>query len=159
MRYLIILFLSTSLFAEFKVIGYGISKHSQKTFTEVKPYVSTYDSHTTRVEVRERKFNSEHKLIGIEYESKGYSVSIVSYNNSYYRITNSAYVSKLWEISGLEYKLSVGLVSGYKPRWEDRDEFQLMGMPSIQKKIGNFEIEVGFLGTALIGMFKLNFGE
>jgi hypothetical protein len=32
-------------------------------------------------------------------------------------------------------------------------------MPSIQKKIGNFEIEVGFIGTALFGMFKLNFGE
>jgi len=159
MRYLTILFLFSSLFAEFKVIGYGISYHPDKYYILETKYVNPYTGRVSRIEKEKMEHNSDHKLIGLEYEFGGYSITGVSYKNSFYNITNAVYVSKLWKISGLEYKLSVGLATGYGTAYETRDSIKLMGMPSIQKKIGNFEVEVGILGTALFTMLKYNFGE
>ena len=159
MRYLLILMFVTSLFAEVKVIGYGMSYHLNQYYTLETKYISEYDGSVTRVKKTKVEHNSDHRLIGLEYEYEGYSITGVSYKNSFYFITNAVYVSKLWKISGLEYKLSVGLATGYGSTYESIDTVRFMGMPSIQKKINNFEIEVGVLGTALFTMLKYNFGE
>ncbi len=97
-------------------------------------------------------------LVGLEWQSASRWLAGAAYfNNSFDQKSQYIYFGKSWPLDSiyenLYFKLSGGLLLGYKEPYEDkipinRDGVGLGAAPSIGYKFGDFNVQLNLLGTA-----------
>jgi hypothetical protein len=97
------------------------------------------------------------RLIGLEYESVSHWLAgAVSFRNSYYQNAAYLYGGKRWFIDGvsdhLYFKLSAGLVYGYKEPYENKlpvnhNGYGLGIVPALGLQYGRVNAQIELLGT------------
>jgi hypothetical protein len=97
-------------------------------------------------------------LVGLEWQSASrWLVGAAYFNNSFDQKSQYLYFGKSWPLDSISdnlyFKLTGGLLLGYKEPYEDKipinnDGVGLGAAPSLGYKFGDFNVQLNLLGTA-----------
>ena len=130
----------------------GVFTDGDRVMLQYGPYVAHFDDNSGH--------NQWPHLFGVEWESGSHwLLGAVAFKNSYHQQSAYAYAGRRWFLEQVNpnvyFKLSAGLIYGYKDQYEDRlpvndNGYGLGVVPAFGYQFGRANAQIVLLGTAAV---------